>query len=159
MPSEWKTITYRGGVIEFRIPSTWVEEYDDHDGGTFYEPTSGSATLRLNVLTLRSPSPVTSDTPLDLLRPRADERGAELVGLPNGNALISFSTQAEEDGIPIVLHRWEVANAVPPLHARLALFSLTTLASERKRVSADLRWLEEEIRASRFSAELGEHAD
>jgi hypothetical protein len=158
MPSDWKTITYRGGVIEFRLPATWVEEYEG-DGGTFFEPTSGSTTLRLSVLTLRSPSPVTSDTPHDLLRPRAEVRGVQLVRLSNGNAMIYFSTLAEEDGIPIVLHHWEVANAVPPLHARLALFSLTTLASERTRASADLRWLDEEIRASRFSATLGEHPD
>jgi len=156
MPSNWKTISYRGGVIEFRIPATWVEEYEDDAGGAFYEPTVDWATLRLNVLTLRTPSAVTSDTPIDLLRPRAEERGAELEELPSGNALSSYEVLAEEDGVGIVLRYWEIANAVPPNHARLAVFSFAMLASNRELASDDLRWLDEEIRASRFSVELGE---
>ncbi|HMI53316.1 MAG TPA: hypothetical protein VK525_17510 [Candidatus Saccharimonadales bacterium] len=33
-----KTINYRGGVVRFRIPADWVEEYEEAGGGTFYKP-------------------------------------------------------------------------------------------------------------------------
>ncbi len=112
-PLEWKTIDYRG-LIEFRIPAGWIEEYDEN-GATFYEPTPHPAPLRLSVLTLGCPTTVTADTPFDLLGPRAKEYGAELTRLPDNNALISFSTPAEEGDISIVVRRWELAHALPPL--------------------------------------------
>ncbi len=57
LPS-WKTIEYRGGLVTFRIPSDWVEEYEADGGGAFYAEKPDSGTLRLNVNTLRSPSPI-----------------------------------------------------------------------------------------------------
>ena len=33
-----KTINYRGGVVRFRIPASWNEEYEEAGGGTFYAP-------------------------------------------------------------------------------------------------------------------------
>jgi hypothetical protein len=75
MSSDWKTIRYRGGLVEFRVPRSWVEEYGEDGEGAFYEPTPDSDTLRLSVLTFRSPSSVDSETPIDLLRPRSERRG------------------------------------------------------------------------------------
>jgi hypothetical protein len=155
MSSDWKTIRYRGGLVEFRVPRSWVEEYGEDGEGAFYDPTPDSDTLRLSVLTFRRPSSVDSETPLDLLRPRSERRGVALERLPNGNALISYSAPAEEDGIALVLHHWEVANAVPPAHARIAVFSFTTRVSQAAGAPASLRWIDEEIRQARFSAELG----
>jgi hypothetical protein len=54
-PPKMKTIAYRGGVITFRVPSTWKEEYQPEGGGTFYDPRPGSGTLRLNFMTLKAP--------------------------------------------------------------------------------------------------------
>jgi hypothetical protein len=42
-----KTINYRGGVVRFRIPADWTEEYEDVGGGTFYKPGKNTGTLRL----------------------------------------------------------------------------------------------------------------
>ena len=53
-----KTIVYRGGVLKFRIPSSWKEEYSDMDGGTFYEDRPYSGTLRVKVITLKVPTNV-----------------------------------------------------------------------------------------------------
>ncbi|HSI65722.1 MAG TPA: hypothetical protein VLE43_21530, partial [Candidatus Saccharimonadia bacterium] len=47
---ETKTVTYRGGVVVFDLPARWVEEYEPSGGGTFYEDTPQSGTLRLSVL-------------------------------------------------------------------------------------------------------------
>jgi hypothetical protein len=155
MPRDWKRITYRGGLVEFRVPASWLEEYEEDGGAAFYEPTPDSDTLRLNVLTFRSASPVTPETPLDLLRPRAQKYGVTARRLPNGNAMISYSERAEEQGVPLLIHYWEVANVVPPTHARIAVLSFTTRALEGIGDADTLEWLEEEIRALRFSAELG----
>lgn len=155
MFSRWKAISYRGGIVEFRIPRRWVEEYDEDGGGTFYDPTPDSNTLRLNVITVRSPSPVNADTPLEILRPRAQSHGVTVQFLASSNACITYSTPAQEAGIALLIHYWEVANAVPPAHARIAVFSFTTIASEQKAASRALQWLHEEIRACRFAAHLG----
>ena len=32
-----KTIVYRGGIVRFKIPANWVEEYEEDGGGTFYQ--------------------------------------------------------------------------------------------------------------------------
>jgi hypothetical protein len=50
-----KTINYRGGVIRFRIPSDWLEEYEDAGGATFHKPGEETGTLRVNVITGEGP--------------------------------------------------------------------------------------------------------
>ena len=40
-----KTINYRGGVVRFRVPADWQEEYEDAGGGTFYAPGDDTGTL------------------------------------------------------------------------------------------------------------------
>lgn len=49
-----REVAYRAGVITFRIPAHWVDEYEADGTGIYYEPSAGSGTLRLTVLTLRS---------------------------------------------------------------------------------------------------------
>jgi hypothetical protein len=141
--------------VEFQIPAHWVEEYEEDGGGTFYEPTPDSDTLRLSVLTLRTASAVTSATPFELLRPRAEKYGTTAVPLANGNAVITYSVPADEDGVALIIRYWEVANIVPPAHARIAIFSFTMRATEQTRASRDLQWIDREARALRFSTELG----
>jgi hypothetical protein len=51
-----KQIDYRGGIVRFLIPESWVEEYEDAGGGTFYEDRPGCGTLRLNVITAKKPA-------------------------------------------------------------------------------------------------------
>jgi hypothetical protein len=155
MVPSWKTIEYRGGLVSFRIPSDWVEEYEADGGGVFYADKPDSGTLRLNVMTLRSPSPIDARATHELLLPRAQSRGLSVRPLPGGNAAISYSEAAAEDGVPLMIHYWEVANAVPPFHARLAAFSYTTLASENNGLSDDLEWLDLEIGACTFASDLG----
>src|SRR5262249_43907386 len=55
-----KAIRCRGGIVTFRIPAHWTEEYEEEGGGTFYDEDNGSGTLRLNVLTFALKTPVTT---------------------------------------------------------------------------------------------------
>lgn len=59
MNPELKTVSYRGGVVSFRIPAHWREKYTPDGGGSFYEDPPDSPTFRLEVVTARAPSPVT----------------------------------------------------------------------------------------------------
>ena len=37
MPDDLKTVSYRGGLVRFRIPAGWVESYETEGGGEFYD--------------------------------------------------------------------------------------------------------------------------
>src|SRR5262249_16042687 len=120
-----KTIRYRGGVVTFRIPAHWTEEYQEDGGGVFYDEDNDNGTLRLNILTFSSKTPVTSRTAMSLLEPRREEYHGELTDLGHGNALLRYTEQTEEAGDPLTIHYWQIANVVPPNHFRLAIFSYT----------------------------------
>jgi hypothetical protein len=153
-----KTIHYRGGIVSFRIPAGWVEEYEEDGGGTFYDEDSDTGTLRLTMLTLHSQTPVTTRTAIEALEAYAEEYEVEIVELGDGNALIHFEEQEEEDGEELTMFYWQIANVVPPDHFRIALFSYTVLTSQidDEGVQAELEMLHRELRSCRFSAELGE---
>lgn len=150
--SGMKNDVYRGGLVHFAIPSHWIEEYEPDGGGTFYadEPTSG--TLRLSVLTFAGKAQPDEAALVPSLRIHGQ---AEL--LPTGNAVVRYSKEASEDGTPITLFYWQVANSAAPHHLRHAIFSYTV---ETRRVSdpelqAELSLLDSVIRAAEFAPELG----
>jgi hypothetical protein len=152
-----KTIIYRGGLVRFRIPAQWIEEYEDDGGGTFYEDDPDSPTLRINVLTLEAPRIVDTNTPSELLGSRAEKTGQQIVRLDTGNAVIAYNQSAEEDGHPLVIYYWELANAVPPKHGRLAIFSLTILKSQQsdQEITKTIQMVDREVRACEFATDLG----
>src|SRR5262245_13890714 len=152
-----KVLAYRGGLVRFRIPADWIEEYDEDGGGTFYEDRPESGTLRLNVLTFASSHPLGSAAAVDALLPRGAKYSAAPELLPDGNALIRYGVTALEDGQPIYIEWWEVANPVPPKHLRIALFSFTILEEQRTQSAfADaIEAIDGEVRCAEFSPELG----
>jgi hypothetical protein len=153
-----KTIRYRGGIVTFRIPAHWTEEYQEDGGGVFYDEDTDAGTLRLNILTFASKTPVTTRTALALLEPRREEYQGQLTDLGHGNALLRYTDTAEEDGDPLTIHYWQIANVVPPNHFRLAIFSYTvpTDLADDDDVAAEVAMMDEELRACKFAEELGE---
>jgi hypothetical protein len=152
-----KTIEYRGGVVTFRVPAHWEEEYEDEGGGTFYDE-EGAGRLDLNVITFKSARPVDEDTPVDMLELRAEKVGGEVVSLPNGNACLHYRQDGEdEDGDEFVVWYWEVASTVPPDHARIARFAFSVNGdmAEDPQVEQTLEMLRDEIPATEFAEELG----
>jgi hypothetical protein len=152
-----KTIRYRGGLVTFRIPASWAEEYQEDGGGVFYDEDNDTGTLRLNVLTFTSKTPVTTRTAMSLLEPRREEHQGTLIDLGHGNALLRYTDLAEEDGEPLTIHYWQIANVVPPNHLRLAIFSHTVpteLADDD--VAAEVAMMDEELRACKFAEGLGD---
>ncbi len=154
---EWnfKTITYRGGIVVFRIPSQWREEHEPDGGGTFYDDNPDSGTLRLNVITAKAPMPITTQSAPDILAGLVQSSAAaELLG--NNCALVRYEQHAEEQGHPLSITLWSVAQPLPPNHARIATFSYTMRAHQRNdaQFQAELDMLDCEIRALGFAPML-----
>jgi len=155
-PPVMKTINYRGGVVTFRIPASWKEEYSDTDGGTFYEDKPDSGTLRLKLITAESPSEITSDSAASLLNTLSVVKG-QVRRQPNGNAFARYEEESVDSGQRIRILYWLVANPVPPKHARIATFSYTVLQGKESQSATmhDIQMLENEILQARFATELG----
>lgn len=98
-----KLIEYRGGVVNFRIPSHWREEYSDYDGGQFYDDRPNSGTLRLTIILLRAPADLHRDSAMDILRGPINQLRAEGVEgttriREDGNAVFEYEEAASERG-------------------------------------------------------------
>jgi hypothetical protein len=153
-----KTIVYRGGVVTFRIPAHWREEYSDFDGGTFYEDHPDSGTLRLKIITMTTPEQSQSGFAMGMLQVVVDrlrnEQQVECTtkGRRDGNAVLMYEEAGSERGQSLTIFYWVVSNPLPPRHARAATFSYTILAEQRdsSQVQHDLEMLEAEIEAATF---------
>lgn len=148
-----KTVAYRAGLVKFRIPSDWVEEYDQEGGGAWFADVPDSGTLRLAVETFQGPALPPAP---DLLRALKDRPNpAEL--LPSGVAIVVYTQDVEEEGEALSIRYWELAQAVAPKHLRLLQFSYTVARrrAEEPAVVEELAMLDREIREVVLAAELG----
>ena len=149
MISPSKLIVYRGGIVSFRLPVHWTEEYEPEGGGTFYDaarPDSG--TLRLNVLSLKPPDGVNAEQATEQVFPAGTfER------LASGVTLRYRVAPAEERGMPLHLHRWDVAVPVPPTSLRVVHFVYTVLASQEHDPAtvAELAYVAQSVRAAEYA--------
>lgn len=153
-PSNLKQIIYRGGIVVFSLPDAWVEEYEPEGGGVFYAPGDDTGTLRLDVITAKSPSPVSSSASGEVLAkigyPHAEN-------LPTGGAISKHVSREVDRGAPITIYWWYLANVVEPDHVRIASFSYSILSSQEKseRTASDISFIEQSIRNARFSPVVG----
>src|SRR5689334_13897652 len=115
-----KTIDYRGGIVRFRVPASWKEEYEEDGGGLFYADEPDSGTFRLNLLTFEGPKAAGRDDLLSAVKGRGTAEWLE-----TSNALAAYSVEMEEDETPITIFYWKLASAAPPRHLRIAVFSYT----------------------------------
>ena len=147
-----KTVSYRGGIVKFSLPSHWREEYGPESGGTFYEDRPDSGILRLNVITAESKSGESSEQAVEQAFP-----AGSFEMLPSGLPMRHRIADAEERGTPIRLHRWEIAVPVPPTRLRIVCFTHTILARQEKAATTDaeLDLVEKSIRSAEFSRETG----
>jgi hypothetical protein len=157
-----KTIQYRGGVVTFRVPAFWTEEYQEEGGGTFYDELEDFGTLRLNTIVVASKNPITTRDARDSAEKRAAQEGGTVEDLGGGNWLNTYTNThpAEEDHPPQTIRYWEITNPVPPKHLRIALFSYSVatelLEDGDEEVAEELGMVEREVRACGFAAEIGE---
>jgi hypothetical protein len=151
-----KTIRYRGGTVVFRIPAHWEEEYAEEGGGTFYDE-DAEGTLRLNTMLLSSKEPVTTHAARSALEGSKEPTRSEVIDLGKGNCMISYAHETEEDGTPLTVRYWQLANPVLPRHLGIALFSFTfpsELAGDEE-IGEQLAMLDREFRNCGFADRIG----
>lgn len=152
-----KEISYRGGVLKFTIPANWVEEYEEAGGGTFYEESPRSGTLRVNLLTLLAPETQTAFDVESETRRKALDRGGWAAPLNDGNALVCYDVESQENGDKLTIRYWEIYNPLVFPHLRIAIFSYTLLRSQlnEPKYIAELEFLDRAISNTKFAATVG----
>ena len=151
-----KEIKYRGGVVTFRVPSHWKEEYEPDGGGTFYEDAPETGTLRLNIITSEAPHGRLPSTGYDFLRQESTDRQTEILRLSSGDGIKYYLKKSEEEGALLDIHFWEIAHCVPPKTLYLAIFSWTILTEHAKRAeyNEEIQLITEELKNIRFYPDL-----
>lgn len=150
---DMKIISYRGGIVTFRIPQDWIEEYDRDGGGTFYRDHPDSSTLRLSTMTMEGKQLADED---DLLAALSHKPSAPEL-LESGHALVTYEQRTEERGETLRMKYWLVAQAVEPRHVRIAIFSHAVLAKDANSPAMidEVEMLDSEIRNASYSPRLG----
>jgi hypothetical protein len=159
-PPKLKTINYRGGVVRFRIPADWAEEYEDQGGGTFYKPGNSTGTLRLNVLSgttppgrLATPDYLAEHLPVD-----AAKYGVATTRLGQSAVLVRYDMSEPDRGRSLKIRCWRILQALPPNNFRHALFTYTLLAEQfdQPESAAELELLDREITALELAPVIGQ---
>lgn len=158
-PIQFKTINYRGGLVRFRIPTDWIEEYEPEGGGMFYADGPDTGTLRLNVLTSVREGGGPMEPAAEFLSNLSglDRAATPVIVHSDGNASTSYWEFGEERGHELAFRYWQVASQVPPDHMRLAIFSYAMLRSQMKdaRFVGEGEMIDGQVRKCEFAKELG----
>ena len=154
---ECKEIVYRGGIVRFRIPWHWIEEYEPAGGAMFYADHPDTSILRLNVLAFETEEPVTADSAVDSIAALAELGFSDVVISSEGNAIATAFERTTDDGEAISIHSWCVACPIPPRGLRLAQFTFTMLTSleDAPETRRDLKLLNDSIKHAEFSPAFG----
>ena len=136
-----REIVRNGGIVRFVVPAAWVESQDDDGTPVYFAERENSGALRLSLTTFKSPTQVTEASAQEILVGLRGIAPDSIRVLPNGNAVATQTSRAEDDGTPIVTYWWYIANPVRPSHVRLAVFSFT-IEADGAPTSEDVRELE-----------------
>jgi hypothetical protein len=155
-----KTINYRGGIARFRVPSSWVEEYNPAGGGTFYEAGPDTGTLRINVMDFEKPEGGSGSETAQAMLPWLD--GAiEVRQRRDGVAVARSSRKAVEEGERLLIRTWQVGVRVTPQHFRILVFTYTILAEQEcePAMQQELDLLDKQIAEGEYPAVRGVPGD
>ncbi len=154
-----KTINYRGGLVRFQIPLSWIEEYEEAGGGMFFERGEHSGTLRLNVITAATPAgkTVTTETTRELLIADSQKHQSTIKTRGDGVAILQYDVSSEEGGRDLRSRFWRVAQALPPGHVRIVVFSYTLPEEEWGKTNSmgELNLLDRQIESIELAPVLG----
>jgi hypothetical protein len=156
-PVPLKKISYRGGLVTFRIPAHWQEEYGQDGGGSFYEDSPDSPTFRLEVMTFELASTIERTDAVKALASISKVTGeSPIEALPTGQALVCYHKTDIDRGDEIRITYWSIARVIPPHHVRIATFSYTLLAGQERdpRIQGEMSLLDAEVRLSVIWPEL-----
>lgn len=150
-------MNYRNAVT-FAIPDDWVEDVDlDDESGLYYEDVEDAGILRLSLSTMQNPNPVTSELLAQALDAMSNSKTKKLEILPNGNALLSYTTKERQENGLHIIYVWIMGNPLPPHRARIANFSYTieAAAALSAKTQNAVTMLERSLRNAEFAVESG----
>lgn len=155
-PPTMKTIAYRGGVISFRIPSDWKEEYQPEGGGMFYSERPGAGTLRLNVLTFEAPAGKLAADGYSHCAASPLAPGERLIKTALSDGVKVYKKEIEEEGTKLDMYCLTIAHCAPPRKLYLANFTWVILRSQRSdpKFQKEIELLTEEITTAHFHPDL-----
>jgi len=147
--NKYKKVTHSDGTVQFQVPKSWIEELEEDGSLVLWDEAEYSGTLRFTLLTAKKENESSPNPAVEFLGPKDPNP----VLLENNNALRYYTSNAEENGEPIKLFHYEVANYVEPKYYRLALFTFITYSAheDKKDIQKQLKCLEQEIPKTVFS--------
>jgi hypothetical protein len=156
---EWREIAYGGGLLRFKIPAHWVEEYDKDESTAFHEPGDEERTLFVHVIKMEMPlGPESCEDQLAGSMARmAEGKNTECKTLPNGNLLMFHTVDGHDRGRDVRFYRWVIGSALPPGHARIATFTYCQPRSvaESREVKEFLCSIGRQLEETQFAPMLG----
>ena len=147
-----RSVSHSDGTLVCRVPREWVEEIEDDGTRVLWSPKGVSGSLRIILITAKRDAVTDGHPAMGVLG--APREGSVDVSLPNGNVYRRYRTETTEDGEPLAIHWFRIANYVPPRYYRLAVFSFTTRIAEERTpiIQQQLEFLERELPACRFAS-------
>jgi hypothetical protein len=118
-----KKIEYQGGLLSFNIPSNWIEEYDEINGGAYYEDIPTSGTLRLNVLTIQSKPE--NESPSIIFRERKNTIDFKEYLSNEGDEICEYLERSIEGEVSITIYTFACIHQSEQTDYLIAIFTWT----------------------------------
>ena len=150
--NKYKKVSHSDGMIQFRVPKDWTEELEDDGNLVLWNESGISGTLRLTLLTAKKKNEISDNPALSLL----GDKEPKAVVLENDNAYRYFASESEENGDPIKIFHYELANYIEPEYYRLALYSFTIYSAQenKKEIQKQLEVLDRELPITVFLSDV-----
>lgn len=145
-----KVISYDGGVVSFRLPDNWIEEYYPEEDAVFYKNDDNkSGTLRLNVLSIEPDT----DKIIENITLSTDSK----LFVEEGYPLKEEIKYIDREGQNILVYLWEIYVPVKDSKRRIVLFSYTISASQENDpiIVQELNFVRNTILTAHYSQEKG----
>ncbi|PXV65079.1 hypothetical protein CLV62_10877 [Dysgonomonas alginatilytica] len=141
-----KLIKYNDGIVSFKLPANWKEEYYDDGNAAFYREDSDSGTLRLSVLSTELKEEYNESVKL------SSDSG---MYVEEGFPLEEDVKLTNEGGDDILVYSWEVIVPVDSKGRRIILFSYTIPAFKEgdPETSLELNFIRNTILEASYSKE------
>jgi hypothetical protein len=119
-----------GDKLTFLIPHHWVGDEGETDHYLYYAPSTESGWMRVSLITLDGVENVAERLKTVFRDPELEEE--------TGNLVERSEKDSVEDGVPMHIYFWKVANRARPNMIREAVFSYTILKDREQ--DAETQW-------------------
>lgn len=141
-----KLIKYNGGIVSFKLPEDWKEEYYDDGDAAFYKEDSDSGTLRLSVQSTESKEEYVESVELS---------SASGIYVEDGFPLKEEVKLTNDGGDDILVYSWQIIVPVDIKGRIIVLFSYTISASQEgdPEINMELNFIRNMILKASYSKE------